>query len=96
MPLDKGVTVLLIAELVDDSDLRWYDRCIMDFPECFCDRINDDLRGWSARTGSPFEEIRLETCSASLGEVIAGKKPVAAATMSASLSATSASAPKMS
>ena len=75
MPLDKGVTVLLIAELVDDSDLRWYDRCIMDFPECFCDRINDDLRGWSARTGSPFEEIRLETCSASLGEVIAGKKP---------------------
>ena len=75
MPLDKGVTVLLIAELVDDSDLRWYDRCIMDFPECFCDRINDDLRGWSARTGSPFEEIRPETCSASLGEVIAGKKP---------------------
>ncbi len=73
--LDKGATVLLIAELVDNADLKQYDRCILDFPECFCDRINDDLDKWSKRTGLPYETIELSTCSASLGEVIAGQKP---------------------
>lgn len=75
MKLDKGTTVLLIAEIVDNSDLRSYDRCIMDYPECFCDRINDDLLNWSKRTGNSYEKIQLATCSASLGEVIAKRKP---------------------
>ena len=73
--LDKGTTVLLIAELVDNADLKQYDRCVLDFPECFCDRINDDLDKWSKRTGLSYETIELSTCSASLGEVIAGQKP---------------------
>lgn len=73
--LDKGTTVLLIAELVDNTDLKQYDRCILDFPECFCDRINDDLDKWSQRTGLSYEPIELGTCSASLGQVIAGQKP---------------------
>lgn len=73
--LDKGTTVLMIAELADNGDLKGYDRCVLDFPECFCDRINDDLDRWSKRTGLPYEPIEESVCSASLGEVIAGLKP---------------------
>lgn len=73
--LDKGTTVLLIAELADNSDLKQYDRCILDYPECFCIRINGDLSNWSKRTGLHYETILEETCSASLGEVIAKLKP---------------------
>ena len=74
MTFDKGTAVLLVAEMVDNSDLKSYDRCILDFPECYCIRINEELASVSREKGTAYDPIQESTCAATLGEVIAGKK----------------------
>ncbi len=75
MTFDKGTTVLLVAEMVDNSDLLSYDRCILDFPACYCIRINEELASVAREKGTAYDPIQESTCAATLGEVIAGQKP---------------------
>lgn len=75
MKFDKGTAVLLIADMMDNSDLKSYDRCLVDYPECFCIRFNEDLGCHAKQNGTTFEQIELSTFHATIGEVIAGLKP---------------------
>lgn len=70
--VDKGATVLLIAENMDNEDLKAYDRCVMDFPECFCERINQELEANRKATGETYNVLDPATANATLGQVIAG------------------------
>ena len=72
---DKGVTVLLVAEFIDNDDLLRFDRRIADFPACFAERINQELINRYETFGTPYSEILTETFQTTIGDVIAGNAP---------------------
>ena len=72
---DKGATVLLVAEFVDNDDLMKYDRRVADFPACFAERFNQELVARFNAFGTPYSPLSPETFHTTIGDIIAGLAP---------------------
>ncbi len=70
---DKGTVVLMVAENVDDADLKRFDMCVGDFPKCYAVRINEELEAKFKATGAEYCKIQEETFNTTIGDVIAGQ-----------------------
>jgi alanine dehydrogenase len=70
---DKGTVVLMVAENVDDDDLRRFDVRVADFPKCYAVRINEELEAKFKATGAPYAVIREDTFTTTIGDLAAGQ-----------------------
>ncbi|GAA3577881.1 ornithine cyclodeaminase family protein [Gibbsiella dentisursi] len=70
---DKGSTLLMIEGDMDDKFANRFDSFIVDFKECFVERVNVTNTYHAEETGEPIQLLSEESVTAEIGDVITGK-----------------------
>ena len=71
--LDPGATALCVEEDINNRYCKRFDKVIVDFEDCFLERVNADNKHHCELTGEIYEELLKESLDGEIGDVITGR-----------------------